>query len=309
MGHMFRAGAALNRIRGWLPICLTIFAALGYGIWGEEQTQLMTTKDLLALPPSVPDFTIPYGEDSSQFGQLRLPGGPGPHPVAIVIHGGCWQAAYDLHYIGPLASAITGLGFATWSLEYRRIGNPGGGWPGTFLDVADGVDHLTEMAAEHRLDLDRVMVIGHSAGGHLALWTAARHKLMQAGPLYRPDPLPIQGVVSLAGVGDLSVLEHQRGCGNAATELMGGAREEFPSRYAQGSPIEMLPIGVPQVLVQGAMDPIISPQGASCYLAALQEAGDSGSLVLLEDAGHFEVVIPTSSAWDAIRDALLGFLK
>ena len=269
----------------------------------------MTVKDLLALTPTEADLTISYGEDPSQFGQLRLPEGPGPHPVVIVIHGGCWLAAFDLHHIGPLAAAITELGFASWSLEYRRVGDPGGGWPGTFLDIADGVDHVAEMATAHEFDLDRVIVLGHSAGGHLALWAAARSKLPQDSPLYRPDPLPVRGVVSLAGVGDLSRLEYQQGCGDAVLRLMGGTPAEVPLRYSHGSPIELLPFGVPQTLIQGAQDPIIAPQGARAYHAAAQKMGGTIRLVLLEDAGHFEVVIPNSSAWDDVRDAVLTFLK
>jgi acetyl esterase/lipase len=297
-----------RRAGGSLLLCFTILAALCSVARGDEQTKLKNVQDLLSLSPSEPDFTIPYGEYPSQFGQLRLPEGAGPHPVAIIIHGGCWRAAFDLQHIGPLASAITGLGFATWSLEYRRIGNPGGGWPGTFLDVAEGVDFLSALSAEHDLDLGRVIILGHSAGGHLALWAAARHKLTQASPLFRPKPLPLQGVVSLAGVGDLSGLEHQKGCGDSAAQLMGGTREEFPLRYAQGSPIELLPLDLPQILVQGTLDPIILPEGARAYSAAASDAGDPCRLILIEDAGHFEVVIPFSSAWEEIRNALLGFL-
>ena len=269
----------------------------------------MTVVDLLALTPPEADFTIPYGEEPSQFGQLRIPEGEKPHPVMIIIHGGCWLSAYDLQHISPLASAITKLGFATWSLEYRRVGDPGGGWPGTFLDVAAGVDHLTELGAVHHLDLERVFVIGHSAGGHLALWTAARHKLPQDSPLFRPDPLPMQGVVSLAGVGDLSRLDYQPGCGDAAQRLMGGTREEVPLRYSHASPIELLPFGVPQILIQGVRDPIIAHQGATAFHSAAQKRGDRCRLVLLENAGHFEVVIPASPAWGDVRDAVLALLK
>src|SRR5262245_60200302 len=129
-----------------------------------------------------------------QFGELRLPGGDGPHPVVIAIHGGFWKAAYGLDHIGPVCEALAGAGVATWNLEYRRIGNPGGGWPGTLEDVALGAGHLREIAGEHRLDLKRVVVVGHSAGGHLALWLAGRG---------RSRDMPLRGVVSLAGVADL----------------------------------------------------------------------------------------------------------
>ena len=134
--------------------------------------QLMTSNDLdhLVAPPA--EARISYGDDALQFGELRLPDGPGPHPVAIVIHGGCWLGEFDLTHIGTLAEALNEEGIAAWVIEYRRIGNPGGGWPGTFEDVARGADHLRKIAKEHPLDLDRVIAVGHSAGGHLALWLA-----------------------------------------------------------------------------------------------------------------------------------------
>ncbi len=304
-----QAEVILKRTRRSFALCIAILGMVCSSVEGEGPSQLMTVKDLIALKQTEADFMLPYGEDSSQFGQLRLPEGTGPFPVAVIIHGGCWQAAYGLHHISPLASAITELGFATWSMEYRRIGNPGGGWPGTFLDVADGVDHLRSLAVEHDLDLDRITLIGHSAGGHLALWAAARNKLREDSPLFRTAPLPIQGVVSLAGVGDLSRLEYQQGCGDAVLKLMGGTQEEVPLRYAHGSPIELLPFGVPQILIQGAKDPIISSQGAQAYQEAAQQKGDTCRLVLLEDAGHFELVIPTSSAWDTIEEVLNTFLR
>src|ERR1044071_5234016 len=133
---------------------------------------------------------LTYGQDSLQFGDLRLPGAAGPNPAAIVVHGGFWRSTYGLDYIGPFCEALTASGLATWNLEYRRIGNTGGGWPGTFEDVAAGCDYLLSIAAESNLDLNRVIAIGHSAGGHLAMWLASRKK-------------PLAGVISLAGVVDL----------------------------------------------------------------------------------------------------------
>jgi acetyl esterase/lipase len=229
--------------------------------------------------------------------------------VVVVIHGGCWLAAYDLEHIGPLAGRITELGFATWSLEYRRIGDPGGGWPGTFSDIADGIDHLKQLAERHRLDLNRIITLGHSAGGHLALWAAGRRKLPADSPLHRERPLPLQGVVSLAGIGDLSRLEHQPGCGETVLRLMGGAPDQVPERYRQGSPRELLPLGIRQILIQGDRDPIVTPAGAEAYRDDAIELGDPCRLVVLPDAGHFEAVIPTSPAWPAIEDALRALMR
>jgi acetyl esterase/lipase len=273
------------------------------------QTRHMTVKDLLALPPCRADFTIPYGSDPNQLGELRLPSSKGPHPVVIVIHGGCWLAEYDLHHIGPLAGHITKLGYATWSLEYRRVGNPGGGWPGTFTDIADGIDFIKNLASTHDLDLQRVIAIGHSAGGHLALWAAARPELPENSPLYRTDPLSFKGVIALAGVGDLTNLEVQEGCGKAAQSLMGGSPSEFPERYAQASPQHLLPFYVPQILIHGQQDPIIALAASQNFYARARELGDSCRLVVLPEAAHFEPVIPSSPAWKEVRAAIQSLLQ
>jgi acetyl esterase/lipase len=169
-----------------------------------------TPDDLLRLP--VTDATrIAYGTGTLQFGELRVPAGRGPHPVVIIVHGGCWVAklgklddrAVALDLLRPIAADLTANGFATWNLEYRRLGNDGGGWPGTFQDIAAGADHLRRIAAKNQLDLTHVVAIGHSAGGHLALWLAARPKLPKSSELYVKDPLLLKGVVDLDGPGDL----------------------------------------------------------------------------------------------------------
>jgi acetyl esterase/lipase len=267
--------------------------------------QHMTVEDLLAIPPTPADHVISYGEDPLQFGQLRLPEGIGPHPVIIVIHGGCWLSRYDLQHISPLAAALTKEGFATWSLEYRRVGNQGGGWPNTFLDVAQGADFLRELAKEYPLDLRRVITLGHSAGGHLALWLAARHKVPNESPLYLDSPLAIKGAVSLAGVGDLGRPEYQVICGGVVQKLMGGSLAEVPERYKHGSPIELLPLNIPQILIQGAGDPTVSLASVQAYHEAARKKGDETMLIVIQKAGHFEVVVPASLSYPEVRKAIL----
>src|SRR5579875_2539599 len=138
----------------------------------------MTSRDILFTPAPTADERIFYGDDDEvQFGDLRLPSGPGPHPVVMTIHGGFWRAAFDLQYMGLICNALRGAGIATWNVEYRRVGQPGGGWPGTFRDVARAADHLRALAPRYSLDLARVVALGHSAGGHLALWLAARPRI------------------------------------------------------------------------------------------------------------------------------------
>ena len=273
------------------------------------QVKLKTVKDLLALKPTPSDATLSYGNGPQQFGQLRLPGGKGPFPVVIVVHGGCWSAPFDLQHISPLATAITGLGFATWSLEYRRLGDEGGGWPGTFEDVAAGTDFLYTIAENYSIDLDRVIAVGHSAGGHLALWLASRPHLPQGAVLFRTNPLPIRGIISLAGVGDLSLAVETKICGDAVQKLMGGTASEVPKRYAQGSPVQLLPLNVPQILVQGSLDPIVPLESVETYYHSAKEKGDDVSLVKIESAGHFEMIMPQTTAWSEIRKAILDLMN
>ena len=166
--------------------------------------------------------------------ELRLPKGPGPHPVVILVHGGCWQAPWGFDHVRSLAAALTAEGYATWSLEYRRLGDPGGGWPGTFEDVARGADHLREAAKAHPLDLDRVVALGHSAGGQLALWLAARPRLPAGSPLHAAQPLRLRGVVSLAGITDLRAGAEGGVCGDAIPQLLGGPPQDQADRAGPG---------------------------------------------------------------------------
>ena len=269
---------------------------------------LMTGKDLLALPQPPADRTIAYGPAPQQVAELRLPKGPGPHPVVVLVHGGCWQAPWGFDHVRGLAAALAAEGWATWSLEYRRLGDPGGGWPGTFEDVAHGADHLREVARERPLDLDRVVALGHSAGGQLALWLAARPRLPQSSPLRAAKPLPLRGVVSLAGITDLRAGAASGVCGDAIPQLLGGAPQDRAERLGQSSPIALVPLGVPVRLVCGARDPIVPIDQARSYEAAAKAAGDSVALEVVDSAGHFELVNPSSSAWSAVRDAVRALL-
>jgi len=267
---------------------------------------LLTSQDLLALPQPPADHTIAYGPAPQQKAELRLPKGPGPHPVVVLVHGGCWETPWGFDHVRSLAAALTAEGYATWSLEYRRLGDPGGGWPGTFEDVGRGADHLREVARAHPLDLDRVVALGHSAGGQLALWLAARPRLPEGSPLRAAKPLPLRGVVSLAGITDLRAGATGGVCGDAIPRLLGGPPQDHADRLGQSSPIELLPLGVPVRLVCGARDPIVPIDQARAYEAAAKRAGDTVSVEVVEGAGHFELVDPGSSAWPAVRDAVHG---
>ncbi len=289
------------------PIIFTLFALALIGLAVAAKLQSESSRSFLARPEPPADHRIAYGKDDFQFGELRLPKGAGPHPVAIIIHGGCWLSQYGLSYIGHLSAALTEAGIATWSIEYRRIGNPGGGWPGTFEDVARAADHLRTLAKTHPLNLDRVVAAGHSAGGHLALWLAARKRLPKESPVYSSDPLPLLGVVSLAGITDLR--RTGTACDQNVAQLMGGSPKDQAAIYNQASPIELLPLGIRQAIVQGDGDTIIPTAMATDYAGAAKNKGDEVKLVVIEKAGHFEVVDPKSFAWTMVKDEVLSLLR
>jgi acetyl esterase/lipase len=268
-----------------------------------------TWDDVLALPPpSVPE-RIAYGPAPKQFGDLRVPAGRGPHPVAILVHGGCWQAEYDLEYFGHLADALARAGIATWSLEYRGIGDPGAGWPGTFDDVAHGAAHLRTLAAARALDLDRVALVGHSAGGQLALWLAAQRGAPLTPARDAPAPIPFCGVAALAGIVDLREYALGTGsCNQSVVPLLGGTSDDVPARYAATSPIECLPMGMPLRLVIGSLDAIVAPAGNDRFATQARTRGDDVELVVVAGAGHFDVVMPTGAAPEQAQRAIRGLL-
>jgi len=281
----------------------TIIAAISLLLAGSglAAAQPMSAAEAFALPQPAPDEIIEYGTEPRQFGELRLPDGEGPFDVAVIIHGGCWLAAYDQGYMAALAEAITDLGWATWTIGYRRVGEAGGGWPNTFLDAAAAVDYLPELARRFPLNPNRVVAVGHSAGGHLALWLAGRTRLAESSPLYSPDPQPVDGVLALAAAADLEYLSENETCGNAATLLMDGTPADHPQRYAEGSAIAIVPLGVPQLLINGEMDATWSVP-ADRYFEAAAAAGDAVQKLTVPGAGHFELVVPESLNWNVVRD-------
>lgn len=263
--------------------------------WGFPSA--LPAQDILGVPPPPPGKHIVYGADESQFGELRVPTGPGLHPVAIVIHGGYWRARYDLTHMGHLCAALTGEGVATWSLEYRRIGNSGGGWPGTLDDVRAGAVHLRAFAGENHLDLRRVAAIGHSAGGQLVLWLAKQRALSW------------RGVVPLAPVADLRHAFDLKLSGTVVRDFLGGSPQEVPQRYRAASPIELLPLGVRQRILHGENDDVVPVSISRTYVQAARAKGDDATLTEPPAAGHFELIDPRSTAWPLVRDTILELIQ
>lgn len=277
----------------------------------SSQSELMSVADVRSLPVDPPERQSAYGSDPLQFGELRLPERKGPHPVVVILHGGCWLNAYDLHLMDPMATALTRAGYATWNLEYRRIGDEGGGWPGTFRDVAAGLNHLRELVLEYDLDLSRVVVVGHSAGGHLSLWLAGQHQLPAGSEIAESDLLPLSGVVSLAGIVDPEtyLVREGQSCGSAVDDLLGGLPEDLPERYRQASPLALAPLGVRQILITGEEDRIVPLAHVNLFYEKAKKDGDKVKSVAVPQAGHFEVIAPGSVAWRAVEKAIRKLIR
>ena len=242
-----------------------------------------------------------YGDDPSQLGELFLPSGAGPFPVAVVVHGGYWRAQHDRSLMDAICIDLAAHGVAAWTLEYRRVG-AGGGWPETFADVAAGVDALAEMDAP--LDLSRVVAVGHSAGGQLALWAAARQTLPEDAPGAEPR-VTIHAVVSQAGVLDLTLAAGLMPSSTPTRALLGDPTEHF-ERYVLASPRERLPLGIPQLVLHGERDDTVSMRIAMSYATAARNAGEACELRVLSHTGHFEHIDAGSEAWHVARDWLVA---
>lgn len=279
-------------------------SALAYA----ARTQSQSSRGILIRPAPAADHRIAYGSNEFQFGELRLPKTAGKHPVAIVIHGGCWMSQFGLSYMGHLSAALTEAGFATWNIEYRRVGNAGGGWPGTFEDAARATDYLREIADRHSLDLNQVIAVGHSAGGHLALLLGARPQFKKDNPLYSANPLKLRGVVSLAGITDLR--RTGTACDKEVIQFTGGEAKDKAAIYDQASPIALIPIGVKQKIIQGESDTIIPPAMATDYIETAKRKNDADvELISLKDTDHFHIVDPKSAAWSSALAAATSLVK
>lgn len=283
----------LRRILGVGAIA-AVFA--GAGCTGSEATEGAEASD--------GPMRLAYGGHADAFGELWLPSVEAPAPVVVLIHGGFWRDGFFLDLMDPLIPTLLDRGVAVWNIEYRRVG-AGGGFPETFLDVADAVDHLAQLpdSASASLDLSRVGVVGHSAGGHLAAWAAARSTLatgeIGADPVVRPGV-----VVSQAGVLDLAGCAQQGVGGSACVDLVGADPIADPDRYATTSPTEMVPFDATVVAVHGARDRIVPRSQSIAFVDRAASAGMDAVYVSVADADHFSNLDPEHAAWTAVLDAL-----
>ena len=264
--------------------------------WRDDGRRPLVTDRHKQVPPAP---AIAYGDHPDQVGNLHLPAGEGePWPCVVLIHGGFWRVGWDRTLMTPLAIDLARRGVAAWNIEYRRVGQEGGGWPGTLEDVAAAIDHLATVEA---IDRDRVATCGHSAGGHLALWLAARHRLPAIAPGGPPRVVPV-AAVSQAGVADL-VSGDEAGLGSGAcAALLGGHAEEVPERYAVASPAQHLPLGVPELLVHGGSDEIVPLTQSTEFARAARDAGDEVDELIFTGGDHFDVVDVDHPTWgDAAR--------
>lgn len=259
-------------------------------------------REVLTRPAPPPDLTVRYGDHPDHVADVRLPAGVGAVPLVLFLHGGFWRAAYDRQHTGPLAAALADPGarpaVAVASIEFRRTGQPGGGWPGTFDDVASAVrtvPALVAAAAPGRVDGSRTVLAGHSAGGHLALWAAREART-------------IRGVLALAPVCDLTAAYARDLDDGAVATLLGGGPAEQPDRYAAADPMARLPLGVPMTIVHGEQDRQVPVSLARDYAAAARAAGDRVTLVTPPEAEHFGLIDPQSPVWPEVVAALAGLL-
>jgi acetyl esterase/lipase len=252
--------------------------------------------DILQLPPPPADARISYGSDRYQFGELRVPKGKGPFPLVMNIHGGFWRAAYDLSHAGHLCAALTAKGLLTWNVEYRRVGNPGGGWPGTFEDIRNAHRYVPQLGKRYSVDENKVLVMGHSAGGQLALCLAAHES-------------SVKNVVSLAGVVDLQAAYELHLSNDAVVAFMGGKPSEVPEHYAEADPMK-LTIGrsTTQWLIHGAADNVVPCNLSRNYTQTKQQAGANVHYTEISTAGHYELIDPRSRAWQKVQDTVLHLL-
>ena len=282
-----------NHNRLYLVI-LSVLFILTLPVQGAGQVSF---SEIQALEYSAPNEVVPYGAGEYQFAEYWHPGTSEP-ALVILIHGGCWSNEYGLDHIRALASKLKGSGYAVWSTEYRRVGDVGGGWPGTFEDIADSLNYTDKLS---NINQHAKFVMGHSAGGHLALWVAAAGHLPLESPLGKRIETQIQGAIGLAPIADLAAYSlGDNSCEVVTEKLMGGSAIDLAERYALGSPSALLP-SIDSILIHGEGDTIVNISQSQRYAASSSRA----SIIPLKGLGHFDMINPEGPVFDRIIEALV----
>jgi len=252
----------------------------------------VSAEDILSRPQPPPDERVAYDADPNQFLEVRLPHAKGPHSVLLNIHGGFWRAKYDLAHAGHLCESLRTAGVATFNTEYRRVGNDGGGWPGTFEDIRSAFRFVQQEHSRFHLDLDRLVVMGHSAGGQLALCLAAHETSLRRA-------------ISLAGVVDLKKAFALHLSLDAVAEFLGGKPDAVPEHYREADPMELRIPQARQWLLQGSEDDTVPPEFSRDYVMQKKKTGESVQLLEIQHAGHFDLIDPTSEAFKQVKNTVL----
>ena len=272
----------------------------------------MTLNEYMTLKGPAPSEHIAYGTAHLQYVELFKPAGPGPFPVVVLIHGGCFQNQYQgMPQMRGMAGALAGKGIAVWSIEYRGVDTPGGGYPGTFLDIRSAVDLLAAQASARRLDTQRLVVVGHSAGAVFSLWLAGRQNLPMSSPLFEAVSLPIRKVVALGGFGDFRVANSttmRARCGVDARQITGSPTAARPNVYTDTNPFDLTPNGAETVFINGDHDEIVTPRESAEYAARARQRGDVATTIVLPRASHFDEVAVTSPSWPRVEGAIVKAL-
>lgn len=268
----------------------------------------MKLADYLALDGKPPFAKFPYGDAPSQYAELYLPAAKGPHPVVVLVHGGCWTVKFGgITQMRNVANALAAEGIAVWNVEYRRVDEAGGGYPGSYQDMTLALNKLAEVAAAHQLDTRKLAAVGHSAGGQLVQWMAGRARLPEGSPANLPRQLEVRNVVSLGGLADLRNEAEliKKSCGRDTVQLAGSPGPNRADVFSDTNAAELHPNGSRTWLVTGELDTISPPRLAHDYAKRAKAAGDAAEVVILNDASHYDEVAATSPAWPKV----LGVIK
>jgi acetyl esterase/lipase len=300
---LMRSVTVIHRGIGLRARTFTVLLGIFFCTMDSMAAPPMTLQQYLALSGPEPSAHLAYGHAPSQYVELFVPPGSESHPVVVLVHGGCWVKEYaGITQMRDMAGALAAQGIAVWNVEYRRVDEEGGGYPGTYQDIASALDLLRSSAAEYRLDTRRIVAVGHSAGGHLVQWLAGRVRIAPSSSLFATQPFRIRQVIALGSISDLRTRQdsQKRICGVDVVKLTGTISAARTDVYSDTSPAELVPNGSHTVLINGELDTVSPPDTAADFAKRAIQAGDSVETLVLPQASHYDEVASTSAAWARI---------